>query len=346
MKLRNKLTGLALGLVSAIAPSQEYNWKDVEIITPEEATQRYGEAQLPLNVYSSFDDFIQETEYNTQPLRVSVGEGEYKSNISKSVIIDYPIILSGNSKDKPKIKTTIAANDYLETDNISFDGDTSQRASSLFIRNGGRISYCDFTNYSALAINSSEYFEITDNTFIDTKFELALGLMDVDKSSNDTQGIIRRNTFKNIEEAIYTNLKADIGGTDNFGENIFENVGTAIINTSKGELNMIGNYFADQTAITKSGEEWIVYTEPQTILEEKVINAEGSTTNVSGTLWRPLPYGDYNDDLKINSIDLQECINQVLGYTPLLEPADINKDGNLDALDVQATINKVLGIDK
>ena len=125
MKLRNKLTGLALGLVSAIAPSQEYNWKDVEIITPEEATQRYGEAQLPLNVYSSFDDFIQETEYNTQPLRVSVGEGEYKSNISKSVIIDYPIILSGNSKDKPKIKTTIAANDYLETDNISFDGDSN-----------------------------------------------------------------------------------------------------------------------------------------------------------------------------------------------------------------------------
>jgi hypothetical protein len=56
---------------------------------------------------------------------------------------------------------------------------------------------------------------------------------------------------------------------------------------------------------------------------------------------------DLNEDGEVNVIDVQLCVNVVLGTEKeptIFERADVNEDGNLDVIDVQQIVNSVLEV--
>ena len=53
--------------------------------------------------------------------------------------------------------------------------------------------------------------------------------------------------------------------------------------------------------------------------------------------------GDLNDDGQISTLDMQACVNHILGIEDWGSPADVNGDGFVDVLDLQEIMNMVLG---
>ena len=51
--------------------------------------------------------------------------------------------------------------------------------------------------------------------------------------------------------------------------------------------------------------------------------------------------GDVNGDGTIDTLDMQACINHILGEQDWGEAADVNGDGGVDALDLQLIINSI-----
>jgi hypothetical protein len=54
--------------------------------------------------------------------------------------------------------------------------------------------------------------------------------------------------------------------------------------------------------------------------------------------------GDVNSDTRVDSIDVQACVNHILGTQDWAGKADVNKDSAINALDVQAIVNIILGV--
>jgi hypothetical protein len=54
--------------------------------------------------------------------------------------------------------------------------------------------------------------------------------------------------------------------------------------------------------------------------------------------------GDVNDDSVVNALDVQACVNHILGTQDWAGKADVNKDSAINALDVQAIVNIILGV--
>ncbi|MFH1440917.1 MAG: dockerin type I domain-containing protein [Candidatus Omnitrophota bacterium] len=54
--------------------------------------------------------------------------------------------------------------------------------------------------------------------------------------------------------------------------------------------------------------------------------------------------GDINKDGEVDSIDLQMCVNIILGIEDFKPEADVNGDTFVDALDLQRIVNSILGI--
>jgi hypothetical protein len=55
-------------------------------------------------------------------------------------------------------------------------------------------------------------------------------------------------------------------------------------------------------------------------------------------------YGDVNGDTRVDSLDVQACVNHILGTQDWAGKADVNKDSAINALDVQAIVNIILGV--
>jgi hypothetical protein len=53
--------------------------------------------------------------------------------------------------------------------------------------------------------------------------------------------------------------------------------------------------------------------------------------------------GDVNSDSKVDIVDVQACVNQILGTQDWGVAADVNKDNKVDVTDVQAIVNIILG---
>ena len=64
-----------------------------------------------------------------------------------------------------------------------------------------------------------------------------------------------------------------------------------------------------------------------------------ATTQPSTTL-----KGDVNQDGSVNVLDVQACVNDILGVQDYGSSADANKDGKVDILDVQGVVNIILGL--
>jgi hypothetical protein len=61
----------------------------------------------------------------------------------------------------------------------------------------------------------------------------------------------------------------------------------------------------------------------------------------------PLPREDINQDGQVNSLDLQLCINVILGIEKdpiILQRVDVNLDGETDEVDLQIIVEEVLGV--
>ncbi len=67
----------------------------------------------------------------------------------------------------------------------------------------------------------------------------------------------------------------------------------------------------------------------------------GAYEYVSGHL--PLK-GDVNQDGSVDILDVQACVNHILGIQTYGTRADINQDGVVNVLDVQAIVNIILGV--
>jgi hypothetical protein len=52
--------------------------------------------------------------------------------------------------------------------------------------------------------------------------------------------------------------------------------------------------------------------------------------------------GDVNGDGTVNIMDVQACVNHILGTHDWGIPADVNGDGDVDVRDVQRLVNIVL----
>jgi hypothetical protein len=55
-------------------------------------------------------------------------------------------------------------------------------------------------------------------------------------------------------------------------------------------------------------------------------------------------YGDVNSDSVVNALDVQACVNHILGTQDWAGKADVNKDSAINALDIQAIVNIILGV--
>jgi hypothetical protein len=55
-------------------------------------------------------------------------------------------------------------------------------------------------------------------------------------------------------------------------------------------------------------------------------------------------YGDVNGDTRVDSLDVQACVNHILGTQDWSARADVNKDSAINALDIQAVVNIILGV--
>jgi hypothetical protein len=67
----------------------------------------------------------------------------------------------------------------------------------------------------------------------------------------------------------------------------------------------------------------------------------GAYEHVEGAL--PV-VGDVNGDSVVNSLDVQACVNHILGTQDWAGKADVNKDSAINALDIQAVVNIILGV--
>jgi hypothetical protein len=54
--------------------------------------------------------------------------------------------------------------------------------------------------------------------------------------------------------------------------------------------------------------------------------------------------GDVNGDSVVNALDVQACVNHILGTQDWAGKADVNKDSAINALDIQAIVNIILGV--
>jgi hypothetical protein len=54
--------------------------------------------------------------------------------------------------------------------------------------------------------------------------------------------------------------------------------------------------------------------------------------------------GDVNGDSAVNALDVQACVNHILGTQDWSTRADVNKDSAINALDIQAIVNIILGV--
>jgi hypothetical protein len=54
--------------------------------------------------------------------------------------------------------------------------------------------------------------------------------------------------------------------------------------------------------------------------------------------------GDVNGDTRVDSLDVQACVNHILGTQDWSTRADVNKDSAINALDVQRIVNIILGV--
>ncbi len=54
--------------------------------------------------------------------------------------------------------------------------------------------------------------------------------------------------------------------------------------------------------------------------------------------------GDVNNDGSVNILDVQACVNHILGIQNYGTRADVNGDGSVNVLDVQAVVNIILGV--
>jgi hypothetical protein len=52
--------------------------------------------------------------------------------------------------------------------------------------------------------------------------------------------------------------------------------------------------------------------------------------------------GDVNDDSAVNALDVQACVNHILGTQDWAGKADVNKDSAINSLDIQAIVNIIL----
>ena len=52
--------------------------------------------------------------------------------------------------------------------------------------------------------------------------------------------------------------------------------------------------------------------------------------------------GDVNDDGTVSILDVQACINHILGGDDFGGRADVNEDGSVDIADVQVIINIIM----
>ncbi len=341
--------------------------KEYELRTRQEAQEIYG-SNIPLNVYYDFDEMGRDVFFNTHALpsdtsihevgqaNITIGKGRFESN--NRWYIYRPVKISGQSKDETSLDVVlyshydISLND-LELFKREMEFNSIMSASRIILKEGtANIDNCRFKGYTTVWVNTDDTQTLfTDNNFEDISHDRAIYLRSYTPTNDDKSITLLRNTFKRANIGVYLSKDVDTRLTTNIKDCIFEDCGASVKSLYEGQLDLTGNYISITDAQTKQyrsvnyGTKRVIMTLEEALETGQIVNEGDGEIKFTGLRWRPLPYGDYNDDLDVNAIDVQECINQALGIDyGDREIADFNRDGYVDALDVQSTINSALGI--
>ena len=213
-KIKKTLVGLTMALTPYLANAQSPIWKDVELITPQEAQSKYG-TNIPNDVYTSINDFIDATNIAVEPLRANIGAGLFESD---RVNVGYkPLAIIGKSAKETTLDAIIVCADYMDLENITSNGDTELDSGGFPITifagfyGGGRLENCDLYNTGVVTLDPSKDFTLINNTFTGVhSSQQNVAVAFIGLNSPDIKGNIKiaDNDFYNIEKVFYLTSNA------------------------------------------------------------------------------------------------------------------------------------------